>query len=52
MPHLSPLNWIITPITFWVLIMSFSSLMWWMQTPFIPNMFKDNTNMKHNQWKW
>nr|QVX31186.1 ATP synthase F0 subunit 8 [Pelagomacellicephala iliffei] len=37
MPHLSPLNWLLTPFILWSLLLMFSSTLWWSQTLHFPS---------------
>nr|AVW86141.1 ATP synthase F0 subunit 8 [Lepidonotus sp. YZ-2018] len=52
MPHLSPLNWIISPIIFWLLLAMFSSILWWSQTLYFPTLSSSISSPSPNKWSW
>nr|AVW86179.1 ATP synthase F0 subunit 8 [Eulepethus nanhaiensis] len=52
MPHLSPLNWILTPLMFWLLLSLLSSILWWSQTPSFPPLPTSFSPIKEHTWKW
>nr|AVW86105.1 ATP synthase F0 subunit 8 [Lepidonotopodium sp. YZ-2018] len=52
MPHLSPLNWLITPLTFWILLLTFMSILWWSQTSHFPPLYSSFTLPRTPQWNW
>nr|AXA45218.1 ATP synthase F0 subunit 8 [Clavatula tripartita] len=51
MPQLSPLNWILLFLLFWVTILVMSVLMWWSKKVFFEgsNLV---SNFKKNKWNW
>nr|YP_010373147.1 ATP synthase F0 subunit 8 [Hyperhalosydna striata]QTZ18398.1 ATP synthase F0 subunit 8 [Hyperhalosydna striata] len=52
MPHLSPLNWMISPLIFWFLLALFSSMLWWSQSISFPKMSSSLSFPKANSWTW
>nr|QZL13463.1 ATP synthase F0 subunit 8 [Pherusa bengalensis] len=52
MPHLSPMSWLLIPITMWVLLLLISSAMWWQQTPKLSPISPDLSKSKPNNWTW
>nr|AVW86115.1 ATP synthase F0 subunit 8 [Melaenis sp. YZ-2018] len=52
MPHLSPLNWILSPFIFWFLLISFSSIIWWSQSPSFPKLTSSLTSPQSSSWNW
>nr|AVW86205.1 ATP synthase F0 subunit 8 [Pisione sp. YZ-2018] len=52
MPHLSPFNWIFAPIMFWALLLTFSSFLWWNQTPLFPASQSPFSYPSNIFWLW
>nr|YP_010247816.1 ATP synthase F0 subunit 8 [Eunoe nodosa]QTJ29910.1 ATP synthase F0 subunit 8 [Eunoe nodosa] len=52
MPHLSPLNWILSPVIFWFLLISFSSILWWSQSISFPKMSSSLITPQPINWSW
>nr|QWT70105.1 ATP synthase F0 subunit 8 [Arctonoe vittata] len=52
MPHLSPLNWLLAPMLFWFLLMSFSSILWWSQLPVLPKFSSSLNKINSSNWSW
>lgn len=52
MPHLSPINWILAILGFWLVLILISSSQWWSQSNKFSsfNTIKSNNIMPH--WKW
>nr|BDQ44060.1 ATP synthase F0 subunit 8 [Pheretima silvatica] len=52
MPHLSPMSWLLAILTFWIIMMLFTSNIWWTNL----HMFETNTlqtsENKHISWSW
>nr|YP_010258378.1 ATP synthase F0 subunit 8 [Tonoscolex birmanicus]AGW95951.1 ATP synthase F0 subunit 8 [Tonoscolex birmanicus] len=52
MPHLSPMSWLTAILTFWLVLMLFTSNIWWANT----YLFETDTSSKHcqphTQWQW
>nr|ALS46309.1 ATP synthase F0 subunit 8 [Glycera cf. oxycephala FS21] len=51
MPHLSPMSWILSPITFISLLIMFISITWWQQTYSFPKM-NISTTSTQPKWNW
>nr|APH08685.1 ATP synthase F0 subunit 8 [Lilliconus sagei] len=53
MPQLSPLNWILLFILFWMVILSMSILIWWLNKTIFckETLFLIESNKK-NKWNW
>nr|AWH98424.1 ATP synthase F0 subunit 8 [Conus goudeyi] len=53
MPQLSPLNWILLFILFWVTVLSISVLVWWSsKTMFSSKSSAYGDLSKENKWNW
>nr|AVW86088.1 ATP synthase F0 subunit 8 [Levensteiniella iris] len=52
MPHLSPLNWLLSPIIFWMTIALFMSILWWSQTISFPKLTPQIVNPSSPSWNW
>nr|AVW86154.1 ATP synthase F0 subunit 8 [Panthalis oerstedi] len=52
MPHLSPLNWLLAPLIFFLLLASFSSILWWSQAPSCPLLSDALATPNKTHWKW
>lgn len=51
MPHLSPINWMILCLLFWLTLLIFISIIWWHQTPKFATYIRKSS--KSNQyWPW
>nr|YP_009747383.1 ATP synthase F0 subunit 8 [Aphrodita australis]QII43114.1 ATP synthase F0 subunit 8 [Aphrodita australis] len=50
MPHLSPMNWILTPIVLWLTLMLYLSSSWWSQSFTFPS--SNFYSPKATNWKW
>nr|AMO26959.1 ATP synthase F0 subunit 8 [Amynthas sp. 1 LZ-2016] len=52
MPHLSPMSWLMAIITFWVIMMLFTSNIWWTNL----HTFETDSNKKsvvsQIPWSW
>nr|ALQ78856.1 ATP synthase F0 subunit 8 [Glycera cf. tridactyla FS20] len=51
MPHLAPMSWILTPITFIILLCLFIASIWWHQTAEFPALHISSTHNK-SRWNW
>nr|ALQ78817.1 ATP synthase F0 subunit 8 [Hemipodia simplex] len=51
MPHLSPMSWILTPLTFLLLLLLFTSTTWWHQTYSFPTMNISSKTLS-SKWNW
>nr|ALS46283.1 ATP synthase F0 subunit 8 [Glycera fallax] len=51
MPHLSPMSWVLTPLTFILLLTLFVSTLWWNQTYSFPKMKMSSKDLQSN-WNW
>nr|YP_010924977.1 ATP synthase F0 subunit 8 [Harmothoe imbricata]AVW86128.1 ATP synthase F0 subunit 8 [Halosydna sp. YZ-2018]WKB17955.1 ATP synthase F0 subunit 8 [Harmothoe imbricata] len=52
MPHLSPLNWILSPFIFWLLLALFTSILWWSQSISFPKISSSLNYTYSNPWNW
>nr|YP_010362113.1 ATP synthase F0 subunit 8 [Branchinotogluma segonzaci]UNQ87673.1 ATP synthase F0 subunit 8 [Branchinotogluma segonzaci] len=52
MPHLSPLNWLLSPIIFWIILTMFSSILWWTQIITFPIISLSLSNLHNTKWPW
>nr|AVW86228.1 ATP synthase F0 subunit 8 [Pholoe pallida] len=52
MPHLSPLNWLVSPIIFWFILLTIMSSLWWTQTICFPKKSSPNQILTLRAWKW
>nr|YP_010191953.1 ATP synthase F0 subunit 8 [Diopatra cuprea]QZM06622.1 ATP synthase F0 subunit 8 [Diopatra cuprea] len=50
MPHLSPMSWFLLPALFFLLILFFSSSIWWHQFPMISK--KLYSYQSSSIWSW
>nr|YP_010700922.1 ATP synthase F0 subunit 8 [Rhynchospio aff. asiatica ZW-2021]WCI21137.1 ATP synthase F0 subunit 8 [Rhynchospio aff. asiatica ZW-2021] len=51
MPHLAPLAWATAPITFWLIMMLFSSIIWWSQGIQFPS-YTASSKSTFSLWQW
>nr|ALQ78843.1 ATP synthase F0 subunit 8 [Glycera cf. tridactyla FS19] len=51
MPHLAPMSWILTPITFILLLSLFIASIWWHQSAQFPLLNLPTSNNK-SYWNW
>nr|ACR22930.1 ATP synthase F0 subunit 8 [Questa ersei] len=51
MPHLSPLNWLLLPPLFWLILSSLLSSFWWAQTTSFPMRVPKSTPPQL-MWPW
>nr|AVW86048.1 ATP synthase F0 subunit 8 [Branchinotogluma japonicus] len=52
MPHLSPLNWLLSPLIFWLLLAMFGSILWWSQFIIFPKMSSSLLSPPTLSWNW
>nr|ATZ70144.1 ATP synthase F0 subunit 8 [Conus damottai] len=53
MPQLSPLNWILLFILFWVTVLSVSIIIWWSSKIMFSSKSSVYINLgKKNKWNW
>uniref|UniRef100_A0AAU6QGA4 ATP synthase F0 subunit 8 n=1 Tax=Prionospio sp. 7 MH-2023 TaxID=3059275 RepID=A0AAU6QGA4_9ANNE len=52
MPHLAPLAWALTPLLFWLLLLSTSASLWWSTTPSFPMCVKSSHQHAFSPWNW
>nr|QTT61111.1 ATP synthase F0 subunit 8 [Anentome sp. YY-2021] len=52
MPQLSPLNWILLFILFWMVILMMSVLVWWFNKNFFYGEKTSLISLKENKWNW
>nr|YP_010890226.1 ATP synthase F0 subunit 8 [Conus litteratus]WJJ70323.1 ATP synthase F0 subunit 8 [Conus litteratus] len=53
MPQLSPLNWILLFVLFWVTVLSVSVLIWWSgKTMFSGSSLVSTSLKEENKWSW
>nr|QHD26807.1 ATP synthase F0 subunit 8 [Melo melo] len=52
MPQLSPLNWIFLFTLFWVMVLSFSILVWWSSKIFFQSSNMYLSCFNENKWNW
>uniref|UniRef100_A0AAU6QGP0 ATP synthase F0 subunit 8 n=1 Tax=Prionospio sp. 5 MH-2023 TaxID=3059273 RepID=A0AAU6QGP0_9ANNE len=52
MPHLAPLTWAITPLLFWLILLSLSATLWWTATPSFPMCVKSDDTLSFTPWNW
>nr|YP_010318374.1 ATP synthase F0 subunit 8 [Amalda mucronata]ULC82867.1 ATP synthase F0 subunit 8 [Amalda mucronata] len=52
MPQLSPLNWILLFILFWVAVLTLSVLVWWSGKVFFQAGNLALASPKENKWNW
>nr|UFI48584.1 ATP synthase F0 subunit 8 [Amalda bellonorium] len=52
MPQLSPLNWILLFILFWMAVLVLSVLIWWSGKTFFQAKSPTMIKLKENKWNW
>nr|AAL28026.1 ATPase 8 [Spenceriella cormieri] len=52
MPHLSPMSWLTAIITFWLIMMLFTSNIWWSNTHKFETDSTNQLKAKHLSWNW
>nr|UZT67800.1 ATP synthase F0 subunit 8 [Acanthobdella peledina]UZT67878.1 ATP synthase F0 subunit 8 [Acanthobdella peledina] len=52
MPHLSPMNWLITLTMSLLMITLMSSAWWWMNTPQFKTIIKETNKFENPTWNW
>nr|YP_009974943.1 ATP synthase F0 subunit 8 [Platynereis bicanaliculata]QNJ33917.1 ATP synthase F0 subunit 8 [Platynereis bicanaliculata] len=53
MPHLSPMNWVLVPISMIFLLMLMMVIMWWQFLPHFPHASKTRVSQLNiKAWKW
>nr|QHD26794.1 ATP synthase F0 subunit 8 [Murex trapa] len=53
MPQLSPLNWVLLFILFWVAVFTMSVLVWWSSKVYFRSEGSSFlTDLKENKWHW
>nr|QGZ10065.1 ATP synthase F0 subunit 8 [Eisenia balatonica] len=52
MPHLSPMSWIISIITFWAALSILTSTIWWSNYHPFSSSSKYNASSLESSWKW
>nr|YP_009572215.1 ATP synthase F0 subunit 8 [Nassarius pullus]AND76370.1 ATP synthase F0 subunit 8 [Nassarius pullus] len=52
MPQLSPLNWILLFLLFWVAVLTMSVLIWWSNKVFFQGENLTSAPLKENKWNW
>nr|AAL28032.1 ATPase 8 [Terrisswalkerius erici] len=52
MPHLSPMSWMLAIITFWTIMMMFSSNTWWSNLHTFETDSSINLGSTEKQWQW
>nr|AAL28036.1 ATPase 8 [Terrisswalkerius canaliculatus] len=53
MPHLSPMSWLLAIITTWIIMMLFTSNIWWIgQHMFETKSMKTNGKTYSSPWHW
>nr|QFG38822.1 ATP synthase F0 subunit 8 [Aeneator valedictus] len=52
MPQLSPLNWILLFILFWMAVLVMSILIWWSSKTFFQGEDLTPASLKENKWNW
>nr|YP_010890213.1 ATP synthase F0 subunit 8 [Conus virgo]WJJ70310.1 ATP synthase F0 subunit 8 [Conus virgo] len=53
MPQLSPLNWILLFILFWVSVLSVSIIIWWSSKAMFSGKSLSSAGLsKENKWNW
>nr|YP_003934389.1 ATP synthase F0 subunit 8 [Eualetes tulipa]ADI79398.1 ATP synthase F0 subunit 8 [Eualetes tulipa] len=50
MPQLSPLNWMLLYIVFWLLIICIASMVWWASTPKYKTSY--DSSQFSSKWSW
>nr|YP_010584272.1 ATP synthase F0 subunit 8 [Paracanthobdella livanowi]UZT67761.1 ATP synthase F0 subunit 8 [Paracanthobdella livanowi]UZT67774.1 ATP synthase F0 subunit 8 [Paracanthobdella livanowi] len=52
MPHLSPMNWLITLTLSFLMITLLSSSWWWVMTHQFKTIIKETNKFENPTWKW
>nr|QBK82151.1 ATP synthase F0 subunit 8 [Nassarius acuticostus] len=52
MPQLSPLNWILLFVLFWVAVLTMSVLIWWSSKVYFQGENLSSSPLKENKWNW
>nr|YP_009020899.1 ATP synthase F0 subunit 8 [Metaphire vulgaris]AHM23781.1 ATP synthase F0 subunit 8 [Metaphire vulgaris] len=52
MPHLSPMSWLLAIITFWTILMLFTSNIWWTNLHTFETDFRTKSKMNQVSWNW
>nr|QTT61098.1 ATP synthase F0 subunit 8 [Tritia tingitana] len=52
MPQLSPLNWILLFVLFWMAVLMMSVLIWWSSKVFFQGENLTSSSLKENKWNW
>nr|BDQ43878.1 ATP synthase F0 subunit 8 [Metaphire agrestis] len=52
MPHLSPMSWLLAIITFWTILMLFTTNIWWTNLHTFETGTLKTSGNKHTFWYW
>nr|WBQ42671.1 ATP synthase F0 subunit 8 [Nereididae sp. SIO BIC A9836] len=52
MPHLSPLNWLFTPIIMFLVLLALMMIMWWHITPCFPPLSSATARKTSKNLSW
>nr|BDQ44294.1 ATP synthase F0 subunit 8 [Metaphire communissima] len=52
MPHLSPMSWLLAIITFWIIMMLFTTNIWWTNLHTFETGALQTKSNKHAPWSW
>nr|BDQ43956.1 ATP synthase F0 subunit 8 [Metaphire hilgendorfi] len=52
MPHLSPMSWLMAIMTFWTILMLFTTNTWWTNLHTFETSALQAEGNKHTPWSW
>nr|AMO27011.1 ATP synthase F0 subunit 8 [Amynthas sp. 2 LZ-2016] len=52
MPHLSPMSWLMAIITFWIIMMLFTSNIWWTNLHIFETDSHKKSTSSQLMWTW
>uniref|UniRef100_A0AAU7YPC7 ATP synthase F0 subunit 8 n=1 Tax=Amynthas bubonis TaxID=3229772 RepID=A0AAU7YPC7_9ANNE len=52
MPHLSPMSWLMAISTFWIILMLFTSNIWWTNLHTFEANIPQTSSKKNIAWPW